>query len=402
MIFLVAAYFAPGSVWANPAVRPDDRVQILVRYDDYTRDSSISLEESLLGGVRELGVPMLVGVVPFLGEPYPWQSVSVPNKQLTLGQDKIARLRAVLPGGNVEIALHGFNHRANYVINGQNSEFAGLSLERQRLLLSLGRSSLEQAFGVPVRVFTPPFNAFDVSTLAAMEGTGFAVLSAGVAGPAKEVRLRYIPGTTYPQKFRRVVEEALRNYVPNTLVVVVMHPYDFVESDDAMPRFRKDSPKISVRQVLDDIRWAKSQPGVKFVSVAGAQAERDDLSATRVASNLQLRGSWVRSHALLPASWGSGSLEGNLLPTSAARGAFWKENLLALSLFAAIGATAYALSRWLNKSARIARWRRAQRRLLAATLPIVLLASMLGGFYFSKAALLALGLGWYGGTHPRS
>jgi len=383
------------------AVDPGDQVRVLLRYDDYTRDSSVPLEQKLLGELHQLGVPLLVGVVPFLYESYPAQTAVSEPMGTNLGQDKIARLRELLPAGRVEVALHGYSHRANAVIDYRDSEFAGLGLERQRQLLALGRSSLEHAFGVPVRVFTPPFNAFDDTTLSAMEQAGFEALSAGLVAPGKQSSLAYVPGTVYPQKMRGAIETALKHNSGSKLVVVVMHPYDFVESDDPVPPFRKLRDKISVNQVLEDIRWASAQPGVKFVSFSGEVADRSDLSAARLEANANLRGSWVRAHMLLPGPLASPTLDGALLSTATAREIYWKENMLALFVFAAMGLGGFAFSSWLNKSPAIGQRRGAQKKWLAGLLPTLIGFSVFQGFYFTKAVLLALGLGWYAGVRPR-
>lgn len=399
-ILIALAFLLPAAV-ATAAPDQRDRVRILLRYDDYTRDSSVVVEHRLLAGLEQLGAPVLVGVVPFAGVPYPELSAALPSLQANLGPEKIALLRGLSARANAEIALHGFNHRTNFTVNRQPSEFAGLGLDRQRQLLVLGRAALEQAFGSSIRVFIPPYNTFDDSTLRAMEQTGLTVLSAGLTPPIGGLSLTYVPGTVFPQQMRRAIEAALQLNSGARLIVVVMHPYDFVESDASMPAFRDLRGQIGVNALLNDIRWAKSQPSVKFVSVSSELAERGDLSAMRVVSNAQLRGSFVRSHVLLPGALASPPLNGVLLPAKEARELFWKESVFALALFAGISAAAYACSRWLNGMAAIGRMRRLQRKLLAVMLPTLAIVSLVQGLYFLKAALLVSGLGWYAGTRSR-
>lgn len=398
---LIAVAFVLPAAFATAAPDQRDRVRVLLRYDDYTRDSSAVVERRLLAGLERLGAPVLVGVVPFADMPYPELSAALPSLQANLGPEKLALLQELRARSNAEIALHGFSHRTNFMINRQPSEFAGLGLDRQRQLLVLGRAALEQAFGSSIRVFIPPYNTFDSTTLRAMEQTGFTVLSAGGTPPNGGLSLTYVPGTVYPQQMRRAIEAALQRDSGARLIVVVMHPYDFVESDASMPAFREHRGQIGVNALLDDIRWAKSQPSVKFVSLSSELAERCDLSATRVVFNAQLRSSVVRSHALLPGALASPPLDGALLSAKEARELFWKESVFALVLFAGISTAAYACSRWLNGMTAIGRMRGLQRRLLAVMLPTLVIVSLVQGLYFLKAVLLVSGLGWYAGTRAR-
>lgn len=388
-----------AGLWGSAVAEPAERVRVLLRYDDYTRDSSATLERALLTELDRLRVPLLVGVVPFLEEPYPAQTAepAAAWAQTNLGAEKIGFLRSLLPAGRIEVALHGFSHRTNFIVSGQDSEFAGLGLQRQRALLTLGRAALERTFGVPVRVFTPPFNAFDGTTLRAMEQTGFQVLSAGLVALDKPSSLAYVPGTVYPQKMRDAIETALTHKVDGKLVVVVMHPYDFAESEDEIPPFRGLRRKISVRQMLEDIRWAEAQPGVRFVSLSAELEERGELSAARIEANARLRGSWVRKHMLLPTALVSPPTDGALLPTALAQRMFWKETLLAAGVFAGLTLGAFALSRYLNALPVVGRGRGAQKKLLAGLLPTLIVVSLFQGLYFFKAALLVLGVGWYAG-----
>lgn len=385
---------------ASAAEKPQHgaSVKVLLRYDDYTRDSSAELEQGLLGGLHQFRIPLLVGVVPFVRAPYPGQATLTPNQEVNLGAEKFARLKQSLASGDVEIALHGFNHQTNFVIDGKPSEFAGLPLERQRQLLALGKAALEQSFGAPVRVFTPPYNAFDRTTVRAMEQAGFKILSAGVRPIQDRSTLLYIPGTAYPQKMRKAVEAALSHGAGDKLIVVVMHPYDFSESEDAIPSFRKEGMKISVQDFLRDIRWTMAQPNVSFVSVSDELGSRGDLSAERVSANDALVKSSLRALGLAPTGLSGRTPDGFLIPQTEADAMRRGDYLLALGIHGGFTFLAYVLSSRLNRVPAVARRRPLQRRSLAALGAVVVGLGYLRGFYILKTVCLVSAFGWFLGT----
>jgi hypothetical protein len=365
-------------------------VTILLRYDDYAPASPLPLEQRLFDGLETLAVPVLVAVVPFPTTPYPAEMGSRPwIKATQLGPEKQAYLAHLLRGGRVELALHGFNQGDNQVLDGGPSEFGGLPLERQVQLLELGRHALEAEFGQAVRVFTPPYNRFDGATLDALERSGFSVLSAGLSLPARPGRLHYLPGTTYPEDLAAAVDNARR--LGGGRIVVVMHPYDFVESGMSLPAFRSRRSQVSVDDFLGEVRRAQSA-GVRFVSVT--EALQADASARRVEANVALRNQVWRTNLLLPALLAPPNLNGVLLPTAQARWLMWKEGASLLGLLGLVGALAYGVCRAVNGQAFARRWRRIQGLITAGIAAAVTVAGVLSGFYFVKVSILVFALTW--------
>jgi hypothetical protein len=344
-----------------------------------------------------MGIPVLIGVVPFLHEPYPPALVDSTQRSANLGSKKVNFLKKILAGGKMEVALHGYSHRANFTTETRRSEFGGLPLDRQRQLLALGRSALERALGGSIRAFTPPYNAFDQSTVKALEQTGFKVLSAGQQSVDEDTQIRFIPGTTYPQSFRQAVEDALRDKSSGKLIVVVLHPYDFVEDKAPLPEFRKNQKKLSVEALLRDLRWAKSQPGFQFVSLDEALAHGEDLSRDRVNSNVSLRQGWIRSHALLPRALEEALPTGSLLSSYSAERMWWLDLLVAACIYVPLFLVTYLFSRHLNISILVGTFRRMQQVLLVTCLGMAGIFSYFHGFYLLEAIAITLGLGWYAG-----
>lgn len=380
------------------AAKGQSDVRVLLRYDDYTRDSPAVMEQHWLTGLESLGAPVLVGVLPFPGQPYPASTADASQLPFDLGPEKQAQLATMQARGSVEIALHGFNHQSNFTVDGRPSEFAGLGLERQRQLMVLGRAALERAFPAPVRVFIPPYNTFDAITVRAAKEAGLTVLSAGVTTAEGADSLALVPGTAYPQQMRGVIERALRHDYGPVLLVVVMHPYDFTESGETMPAFRGHRRQMKVDALLEDVRWASSHPGVKFVSLSGELADGADLSPARVAANVVLRKTIDAVNRLLPPALAQPPVDGMLLSTKAARTLRWKALGWAFGLALVTAATVFVFSRWMNRQGVFRRTRRLQWALLAVLLAAVVVMGAVNGFYFLKALLLVSGVSWLFGT----
>lgn len=371
-------------------------VRVLLRYDDFTRTSSFALEERLFRSLDRMDVPILVGAVPFPGARYPEISAMPGGQKADLGPEKIALLRDLAPKRHIEVALHGYSHGNNAAVGALASEFAGLSFDRQRQLLMLGKSALEATFGVPVRTFIPPYNTGDETTVRALGQTGFAVLSAGAWQAQQDAPIVFVPQTTYPQRIRQAIRNALREQSGSSIVVVVMHNYDFVEDAEPLPSFRK-AAKMDGSALLEDIRWAKRQPGVTFVSVEDLLGSREDLSAARATSNSALRKNWLTAHALLPAGLALLPPDGVLLPTSRADAMTRNARLLAFGIYSSLFLAVYALSRRLNQTTFLGAYKKAQQILLLVMGASLVLFGYVHGFYLLEAMLLVLVAGWYPG-----
>lgn len=380
---------------ASAAAETTAGVRVLLRYDDFTRTSSLALEEKLFRTLDRMGVPVLVGAVPFPGAPYPEISATPVGQKADLGPEKIALLRELAPRRHIEVALHGYSHGNNSASGTLASEFAGLSFDRQRQLLMLGKSAFEATLGVPIRTFIPPYNTCDETTVRALEQTGFTVLSAGAWQAQADAAIAFVPETTYPQQMKQAIRNALREKSGASMVVVVMHNYDFVEDAEPLPLFRKAVAKIDSAALLEDIRWAKQQPGLTFVSVEDLLGAREDLSAARATSNSSLHKNWTRSHALLPAGLASPLPDGVFLTTSRADAMKFKEYFLAVGIYASLFLIVYALGRRLNRTTPLGRYKKAQQKLLLAMGASVALFGCVHGFYLTAAMLLVSVAGWY-------
>jgi hypothetical protein len=279
-----------------------EQLKVLVRYDDYSAYSNLEVERRLFSEIAALGGGLIVGVIPFPGADYPIAASNVSPAQAILDTDKIALLSEQARAGRLEVAVHGYSHRNN-APKGLKSEFSVLPAELQSRLAADSRAALEHSLGAAVAAFIPPFNAYDDRTLQALQQAGYRLLSAG-GSPTTLTNgdLNYLPGTTYPQNVRQVVEEALRRGHTDALVVPVLHPYDMAESGGEMPSFRKGGSSVSVDGLVNDMRSIARLPQVRLTSVQGLRAAGEDLSGARLLANALLRSSAIVRHRLVPQS----------------------------------------------------------------------------------------------------
>ncbi|SHE19499.1 DUF2334 domain-containing protein [methanotrophic endosymbiont of Bathymodiolus puteoserpentis (Logatchev)] len=243
---------------------PAGELKIIFRYDDYSRNSNTDVERLLFDTIKNIGGGVLVGVIPFPHAPYP-EPDSIP-KVADLGEDKVNLLKEYASQGVVEIAVHGYSHKSN-ATEGSNSEFTGLSKNTQNLLLGNARAALEVTLGFSITSFIPPFNQYDLQTLQSLESTSYKLISAALGGPQESTgNLTYLPGGAYPQKINEVISSALASGHTEAIVVIVMHPYDIIESGDQMSNFRED-PQISIHKLINDLSKIKKRNNVHFMTI---------------------------------------------------------------------------------------------------------------------------------------
>lgn len=210
-------------------------VTVFFRYDDYSAVSPCAADRGLIDIFRRLGLGCTFAVIPAVSPLYPRVEGSSRHDVLLSGH-KLAELRAAVREGVVDLALHGWNHLANaHTGHPTPSEFKGLSFEHQVEILRRGRDFLERATGVVPKVFVPPWNSYDQTTERALESVGFQGISANRYSPpaAADAKLAFAPMTTEIKGLEGAIDRALKERVPDAVIGVMMHPYDFQESGDA-------------------------------------------------------------------------------------------------------------------------------------------------------------------------
>lgn len=132
-------------------------------------------------------------------------------------------------------------------------EFRGLDFKQQMRRLTKGKALLDSVFAAPVTTFIPPFNAYDSTTLHALQEIGFTVISADMYGcMPKDTPLGFLPETLGP-RFRHFahVFPALEDHRGRSgVMVVMMHPYDLTQD------YPIDSLRLHV-QKLKSMPWLR-------------------------------------------------------------------------------------------------------------------------------------------------
>jgi peptidoglycan/xylan/chitin deacetylase (PgdA/CDA1 family) len=222
----------------------DHMIDVAIRFDDPSAISDHTLERALLRTMEAHGVCATFAVVPCAG-------------QRTLQATDVPHLVAAQQRGTVEIAQHGFSHfDAN--TSSLPSELAGIDPASQTTKITLGRTVLEQVFGVPIQGFVPPFNTFDRHTAAVLSMQGFRYLSAGSEhGVIESKRLTPLPRTCQITELKTALAEARRRPGGQLAVVAVMHHYDFKEFGQA------DAP-LTLQTLANLFQWLRQQSDVRL------------------------------------------------------------------------------------------------------------------------------------------
>ncbi|HKP94732.1 MAG TPA: DUF2334 domain-containing protein [Fibrobacteria bacterium] len=269
---LAAAAILASASPAPCGPRPGATVTVGLRYDDCAATSPGDLETRILAACARNRIPITFGVVPAIGTGD--NHDPAPAGNLPLPQSRKDMLAAARERGGLEIALHGYAHRA--ARSGVRSEFSGVPAERQREILARGKAELE-AFAGPVRTFIPPWNSYDAGTLAALSATGFTVLSADagrIADPA--LALRYVPATCLIPELRRAVAAA--RAAGGGIVIPYFHPYEIKGADSPRALFSMDEFEAA-------LEWLAAQPDVQTLTLGeiGASPAADAQTYARYA-----------------------------------------------------------------------------------------------------------------------
>lgn len=167
--------------------------KIAVRMDDITPDMNWDNFIFFQKLFEEAGITPLLGIVPENQDP-----------KLCCGAAREDFYEAVksLEENGYSLAMHGFHHvytSKNCGIFPLNnySEFAGISFDKQKEMLMLGRDKLKE-HGIETDIFMAPAHSYDHNTLRALKETGFTKITDGYG----KSPYMYKGLTFYPISFR--------------------------------------------------------------------------------------------------------------------------------------------------------------------------------------------------------
>jgi peptidoglycan/xylan/chitin deacetylase (PgdA/CDA1 family) len=231
-------------------------ITVALRYDDFSSQSSNSLDKNLVASLCEFRTPCTFAVVPFH---CPDAKNPASLQKVPLTAEKAGQLNQAIQDGIVEVALHGNSHQSHRIKD--FSEFAGCRLLEQKEKISSGKAKLESLFGIPVTTFVPPWNTYDQNTLRALAQSGLQCISAFPNKPALlDSPLRFVPATCLVRDLRLAIGHARRLGREKLLVMAYFHPYEFKEENAARGWF-------SLEEFRQELHWLASQPDVEVKTI---------------------------------------------------------------------------------------------------------------------------------------
>ncbi len=271
LLVLIGSSLAGGTDGAAKQIR------IVFRFDDPSAVSDTEMEVRLIEAFRQYRYCCTWAVIPFRasGDIHDLRPMPV----LPLPAEKAEIFAEAVRAGVLEIALHGYSHQSSGLQQGRHSEFAGLGYEEQRSKIERGKEFLEGVMGLPVTIFVPPWNTYDAHTLAALEASGFRLISADARGrPGPGMSLAFLPATCSIAEVREAVAFARAAPDPSPIITVLFHEYDLLEVDASRG-------VTTFEEFVETLQWLSGQPDVRIVPMA----EVTDLNWQRYRDNQRIR-----------------------------------------------------------------------------------------------------------------
>lgn len=359
-------------------------VTIFFRYDDFSALSPFRVDSELALLFHTHRMCCSFAVIPLVTDGN--YRDPTPRGWLELDGSRRTLLRAAVADGSIEVVLHGLHHRSNG-LGTPHSEFRGLSVERQLEKLRQGRRLLEDVIARPVTTFVPPWNTYDEATLRALANCGFNCISANRFGsvPGRSGSLSFLPITADILDLKIAIAGAQQSDDDEAVVGVLLHPYDFLESNDERGR-------LTLQDMDALLGWLRAQSNLEVSSLSEMLAQSRDLSRSRFLANRPPNVDDIRPPCIPPVAE-------ILYYMSAAKATRRKRRRTASILAIHLGGTALgALVGWAV--------RLAASSIPAVAPPIVWAVPFLliflvvwrvraqGKLYFKSALLLGFALGW--------
>ena len=244
LLFIVSSLFFSVSLASGQG-----GIKMVFRYDDYLLVPS-KFSDSLLNIFQKNNIPLCLGIIPFDS------SDLFINK---LNPDQVTALRSRIQRREIEVALHGFNHRnelnVSFLTRVTYSEFASIAYDKQYEKIAKGKKALDSLFQINTRVFVPPFNTYDNNTLKALDKLKFEIISSSLQGPSNSNLIKYMPATCEDfSELPRIIENSKGDDVT---IILFFHPYSFKEG---LSKYSKDLSKLMTINQLDTLlNWVKKQ-----------------------------------------------------------------------------------------------------------------------------------------------
>lgn len=151
-----------------------EKQKILLRFDDICPTMNWEQWNKAISLLDKVGVKALVGVIPDCQDP---------DLRINVPKGDFWSYILELQNQGHTIAMHGYQHvfisPCHGILNRRmNSEFAGLSYEKQKTMIAKGKEILEK-HGIFTDVFFAPAHSYDENTIRALGECGFRYVSDG-------------------------------------------------------------------------------------------------------------------------------------------------------------------------------------------------------------------------------
>lgn len=208
-------------------------ITVCFRFDDPSATSDHSLEENIFNIFSTFRFSLTVAVIPY--------SKSKSGEITKISKENITHLIKAEQLGIIDIALHGHSHLPRSSnINGQPSEFSGVSMDQQLHLIKEGDILTSFVFDQKIIGFVPPWNCYDQTTANVLNEMSYEYISAGSRN-FKSGKLAAVPRTCTMRNALSVIKSSLAFEEFSPVIIIVFHPDEFDEysfppdPDDAPP-----------------------------------------------------------------------------------------------------------------------------------------------------------------------
>jgi len=208
------------------ALFPVGERAVIIRIDDiqdYGQTPSYALQEKMVLQYHiSEGIPALLSII---------------TSRFGSDPQLIDQIQEGLRRGIFTIAIHGWHHQP----------FTNMSQAEQISDMQIGKNRLEEAFGIKVLSFVPPYAKFNEATIEALKKNGLTLMSAATYEgdiPREENGIIFIPQTVTtaevdsetdswtPLSFESIIKQIEESWNIYGVAVVVIHPRQFVGSDE--------------------------------------------------------------------------------------------------------------------------------------------------------------------------
>jgi peptidoglycan/xylan/chitin deacetylase (PgdA/CDA1 family) len=199
----------------------------------------------------------------------------------------LERIQFGFQKGLFELALHGWDH----------VDYSTLDEKKQEILLRKAYEKMDNLFGMPSKVFIPPYDSFNGSTLQAMNSTGIKIISSALSyeiekhvfttfmkSPTScEANLIYhVPEMSsferWDKHYRPIripIKSILRNIYSNIYqygyAVITLHPVTFVKWQNGKSSDIVDKDQITdLGTIIDSIK-SKNITITSFSKITGIE-----------------------------------------------------------------------------------------------------------------------------------